>query len=93
MYQKWDHVENPANPVRRSAQPRAVLRGLANKPLSAVRLKPRGTGQAEITGEVMVDLTPREGLGALHMISPQVFVTRAYRPAPPAASSESVTRR
>ena len=70
---------------------------LANQPVSVVRLEPRGTGEAEITGEVMVGLAPGEGLaallGALHMISPQVFVTRADRPASPAARPEFLARR
>jgi hypothetical protein len=70
---------------------------LANKPVSAVRLEPRSTGEAEITGEVMVELAPGEGLaallGALHMISPRVFVSCADRPASPAASPEFLARR
>jgi len=53
---------------------------------------PRGAGNAEMTGEVTVELAPDESLGiilgALHNISPQVFVTRADPPAPPAASPE-----
>ena len=68
-------------------------KALANQPMSVVRLEPRGTGKAEITGEVMVELAPDEGLAALHMISPQVFVTRADRPASPAASPEFLARR
>ncbi len=65
---------------------------LADQPVSVVRLEPRGSDKAEITGEVMVELGQDEGLGimlsALHNISPQVFVTRADPPAPPAASPE-----
>ena len=75
---------------------RALLHeALANKPVSAVRLEPCGTDKTEITGEVMAEFTP-EGLAALiealHMISPQVFVARADRPASP-ASPEVLTRR
>jgi hypothetical protein len=75
---------------------RALLHdALANKPVSAVRLEPCGTDKAEITGEVMAEFTP-DGLAALiealHMISPQVFVARADRPASP-ASPEVLTRR
>ena len=69
---------------------------LANKPVSVVRLEPCGVGKAEITGEVMVEFTPDDGLAmlleALHMISPQVFVARADRPASP-ASPEVLARR
>ena len=68
---------------------------LADKPVSAVRLEPCGTDKAEITGEVMAEFTP-DGLAALiealHMISPQVFVARADRPASP-GSPEGLTRR
>ena len=75
---------------------RALLhKALADKPVSTVRLEPHGTDKAEITGEVMAEFTP-DGLAALiealHMISPQVFVTRADRPASP-ASPEVLTRR
>ena len=75
---------------------RALLHeALADKPVSTVRLEPRGTDKAEITGEVMAEFTP-DGLAALiealHMISPQVFVARADRPASP-ASPEVLTRR
>ena len=69
---------------------------LADQRVSLVRLVPRGTDEAEITGEVMVELAQDESLGtmlsALHNISPQVFVTRADRPAPP-ASPEVLARR
>ena len=37
---------------------------LANKPVSVVRLEPCGASKAEITGEVMVEFTPDDGLGA-----------------------------
>jgi hypothetical protein len=75
---------------------RALLHeALADKPVSTVRLEPCGTDKAEITGEVMAEFTP-DGLTlaalieALHMISPQVFVARADRPASP-ASPEGLT--
>jgi hypothetical protein len=62
---------------------------LADQPASVVRLVPLGTDTAEITGEVLVELAQDEGLGAmlgaLHNISPQVFVSRAD---PPAAHPE-----
>jgi hypothetical protein len=65
---------------------------LADKPVSVVRLVPRGTDRAEITGEVMVELQQDEGLGtmlgALHIISPHIFVTRADSLPPPAESPE-----
>src|SRR5271166_2254742 len=71
---------------------RALLHeALANKPVSAVRLEPCGTDKAEITGEVMAEFTP-DGLAAvieaLHMVSPQVFVARADRPASSSASDD-----
>jgi hypothetical protein len=54
---------------------------LADYPVIAARLLARGTGRAELTGEVLVGLTPGEGLGdlldALHMLSPRVFVSCA----------------
>ena len=67
---------------------------LANKPVSVVRLEPCGVDKAEITGEVMVEFTPDDGLAvlleALHMISPQVFVARADRPASPVSPASPV---
>jgi hypothetical protein len=76
---------------------RALLHeALADKPVSAVRLEPRGTDNTEIAGEVMVEVTVDDGLAslleALHMISPQVFVARTDRLASP-ASPEVVARR
>jgi hypothetical protein len=60
---------------------------LADQPTSLVRLAPRdagacaGTSAADMTGEVVVELGQDEGLatllGALHGISPQVFISRA----------------
>ena len=65
---------------------------LADQPVSAARLIPGGTGKAEITGEMIVELAQNEGLGvildALHVLSPRVFVSCADSPASPAASPE-----
>jgi hypothetical protein len=65
---------------------------LADQTVSLVRLAARGTGKAEMTGEVLVELAQDESLGimlgALHNISPQVFVSCADPPATPAASPE-----
>ena len=70
---------------------------LSDQPVSLVRLVPRSTGSTEITGEVMIGLADGEALGALlgalHIISPQVFVTRADLPAPPATSPGPVASR
>ncbi|MGO9221461.1 MAG: hypothetical protein ACLP5E_27435 [Streptosporangiaceae bacterium] len=74
-----------------------ALEALSDQPVGAVRLVPRSTGKAEITGEVMIGLGQGEALGtllgALHIISPQVFVTRADPPPPPATSPESLASR
>ncbi len=77
---------------------RALLHeALADQPVSAVRLLPRSSGRAGITGEVMIELAQGEALGTLlgelHIISPQVFVTRADLSAPPAASRELFSSR
>jgi len=74
-----------------------VYEALADHPVSAVRLIPRGTGNAEIAGEVMVELPQNEALGtvldALHILSPRVLVSYAGSRASPAASPElSVSR-
>ncbi len=54
---------------------------LAMQPVSLVRLESRGDEVSEMTGEVIVELTRDEHLGemlgALHHISPQVYVSRA----------------
>ncbi len=67
---------------------------LANKPVTVVRLEPCGVDKAEITGEVMVEFTPDDGLAvlleALHMISPRVFVARADRPGSPAGPVDAM---
>jgi hypothetical protein len=68
--------------------PRSLERftdALAERPVSLVRLAARDingdTGAAEMTGEAVVDLAHDDGLaamlGALHGISPRVFVSRA----------------
>ena len=77
---------------------RAVFQeALSDQPVSAVRLGPSNTGKAEITGEVMIGLAQGEALGtligALHIISPQVFVTRADPSAPPATGPEFLASR
>ncbi len=70
---------------------------LSDQAVSVVRLIPGSIGKAGITGEAIIGLTEGEALGtllgALHMISPQVFVTRADPPAPPATSSEFLASR
>jgi hypothetical protein len=58
---------------------------LANLPVSAIRLMPGGTDEAEITGEVLVESAQADSLGtileALHVLSPWVFVSCADSPA------------
>ncbi len=70
---------------------------LADYPVSAVRLIPRGADRAEMTGEVLVDLTQDEGLGdlleALHVLSPRVFVSCADLALSPARSPEDSVQR
>jgi hypothetical protein len=54
---------------------------LARQQVSAVRLTPRAGSQAELSGDVVLELPRDDQLGAmltaLHTISPQVFVSRA----------------
>ncbi|HUC27385.1 MAG TPA: hypothetical protein VMA73_32220 [Streptosporangiaceae bacterium] len=54
---------------------------LARQQVSAVRLTPRAGTEAELSGDVVLELPRDDELGdmlaALHMISPQVFVSRA----------------
>ncbi len=54
---------------------------LANQHVSAVQLTPRPGTDAGVSGEVVLELPRDDELGdmltALHMISPQVFVSRA----------------
>jgi hypothetical protein len=55
---------------------------LANQRVNAVRLIPRPGTDAGVSGEVILELPRDEELGdmltALHLISPQVFVSRAF---------------
>ena len=70
---------------------------LADQPVSALRLLPRGSGRAGMTGEVMIEATEGEALGtllgALHIISPQVFLTRADLSPPRAVTPELLSSR
>ena len=54
---------------------------LARQQVSAVRLTPRSGTEAELSGDVVLELPRDDDLGdmltALHTISPQVFVSRA----------------
>jgi hypothetical protein len=54
---------------------------LAQQQVSAVRLTPRAGTEAELSGDVVLELPRDDELGdmlaALHTISPQVFVSRA----------------
>lgn len=54
---------------------------LARQHVRAVRLTPRAGTAAELSGDVVLELPRDDELGdmltALHMISPQVFVSRA----------------
>lgn len=69
---------------------------LADQPISAFRLLPRDSGRAGMTGEVMIEAAEGEALGtllgALHIISPQVFLTRADLSPPPAQTRSSFPR-
>jgi len=54
---------------------------LAKQQVSAIRLTPRAGSDAELAGDVVLELPRDDELGdmltALHAISPQVFVSRA----------------
>jgi hypothetical protein len=54
---------------------------LARQQVSAIRLTPRAGSDAELAGDVVLELPRDDELGdmltALHAISPQVFVSRA----------------
>lgn len=69
---------------------------LARHRASALRLRARGPDTDAVTGEVVVELSADESLGALlrelHEISPQVFISRAD-PARPAAIPVPRSRR
>lgn len=78
----------------------ALDEALAGQPVREVLLTSGDTDKAEMTGEVVLDLTHDEGLGVLlshlHAISPQVFVSRADQPAaanqPQAAAPRQASR-
>ena len=78
----------PDNPTSRARFDEA----LADHPVSAARLIPRGTDRTEMTAEVLVDLRQDEGLGdlldALHLLSSRVFVSCADLALSPARSPE-----
>ena len=64
------------------AQSRARLKEvLANQRVSAIQLTPRAGSDSVLAGDVVLELPRDDELGemlaALHMISPQVFVSRA----------------
>ena len=65
---------------------------LADQPVSAVRLVPRGIGRDEMTAEVTIELVGGQTLGAvldaLRVISPRVYLNCGESPAPPAASQQ-----
>ena len=54
---------------------------LASQQVSAIRLTPRAGTEAQLAGDVVLELPRDDELGdmlsALHTISPQVFVSRA----------------
>jgi hypothetical protein len=54
---------------------------LSRQQVSAIRLTPRAGSEAELAGDVVLELPRDDELGdmltALHTISPQVFVSRA----------------
>ncbi|HEY2313130.1 MAG TPA: hypothetical protein VGH96_05920 [Streptosporangiaceae bacterium] len=54
---------------------------LSRQQVSAIRLTPRAGTEAELSGDVVLELPHDDELGdmltALHTISPQVFVSRA----------------
>jgi hypothetical protein len=54
---------------------------LASQHVQAIRLTPRDGADAELSGDVVLELPRDDALGemltALHTISPQVFVSRA----------------
>ena len=70
---------------------------LADQSVSALRLLPRDSGRAGMTGEVMIETVEGEALGtllgALHIISPQVFLTRADLSPPPVTTPELLSSR
>lgn len=75
-------VAVPDDPASRGA----LNSALAGQPVSGVRVLPGRAAAPATTSEIVVELPQDENLAtvlsALHEISPQVFVSRADRPAP-----------
>jgi hypothetical protein len=70
--------------IKLSDDPRSRARlneVLARQQVSAIRLTPRAGAEAQLAGDVVLELPRDDELGdmltALHTISPQVFVSRA----------------
>ena len=65
----------------------ALTAALARVPASELNVGPAGPAEAELTGDVVVELSEEDSLGdllrTLHEISPQVFISRvnSARPA------------
>ena len=74
----WRIRINLADDPRSRARLNEVL---ARQQVSAIRLTPRAGMEAELSGDVVLELPRDDELGdmlsALHTISPQVFVSRA----------------
>jgi hypothetical protein len=74
----WRIRINLADDARSRARLNEVL---AKQQVSAIRLTPRAGAEAELSGDVVLELPRDEELGemltALHAISPQVFISRA----------------
>jgi hypothetical protein len=74
----WRIRINLADDPRSRARLNEVL---ARQQVSAIRLTPRAGTEAELSGDVVLELPRDDELGdmlsALHTISPQVFVSRA----------------
>jgi len=66
---------------------------LASQRVQAIELTPRQGSQAELSGDVVLELPRDDSLGemltALHAISPQVFVSRADAAADPARAGQA----
>jgi hypothetical protein len=66
---------------------------LARQQVSAIRLTPRAGTEAQLAGDVVLELPRDDELGdmltALHTISPQVFVSRATGDRAEFANSEA----
>ena len=74
----WRIRINLADDPRSRARLNEVL---ASQQVSALRLTPRAGTEAELSGDVILELPRDDELGkmltALHAISPQVFISRA----------------